>query len=321
MKILVTGGAGYIGSHIVLELCDEGYGVLVLDDLSLGNESSIDSRAEFIKGSTLDKQILKKVMPEVDAIIHLAAFKSAGESMINPSVYTQNNIEGTHRLIDIMSSYNKKDIIFSSTAAVYGNPQYLPVDENHQKNPINYYGFTKLMIEKTLSWYKNLKGLNFIALRYFNAAGYDKEKRILNLENKPQNLIPIVMECAAGIRRNMQIFGDDYNTPDGTCLRDYIHVTDLAKAHIKALRRINDNNTLSINLGTGYTHSVYDVISTVEKITSKKINYTVIGRREGDPANLYSSSSFAKKSLDWIAKNSDLENIIKTTWSIYKTRI
>ena len=311
MKILVTGGAGYIGSHIVLELCDEGYDVLVLDDLSLGNESSVDKRAEFIKGSTLDEQILKKVMPEVDAIIHLAAFKSAGESMINPSVYTQNNIEGTLRLIDMMSSYNKKNIIFSSTAAVYGNPQYLPLDENHQTNPINYYGFTKLMVENTLSWYKNLKGFNFIALRYFNAAGYDKEKRIINLENKPQNLIPIVMECAAGIRQSMQIFGDDYNTPDGTCLRDYIHVTDLAKAHIKALRRIYDNNT----------HSVYDVIRTVEKITSEKINYSVTDRREGDPSNLYSSSSFAKKSLDWIAKNSDLENIINTTWNIYKAQI
>ena len=321
MKILVTGGAGYIGSHIVLELCDEGYDVLVLDDLSLGNESSVDTRAEFIKGSTLDEKILKKVMPEVDAIIHLAALKSAGESMINPSVYTQNNIEGTLRLIDVMSSYNKKNIIFSSTAAVYGNPQYLPVDENHPTNPINYYGFTKLMIESTLSWYKNLKGFNFIALRYFNAAGYDKEKRILNLENKPQNLIPIVMECAAGIRQNMQIFGDDYNTPDGTCLRDYIHVTDLAKAHIIALKKINNNKFIYINLGTGRTHSVFDVINAVEKITSKKINYAITDRREGDPPNLNSFSNLAKESLGWIAENSDLENIIKTTWSIYKTRI
>tara|TARA_B100001121_G_scaffold119280_1_gene104733 strand:- start:44 stop:1009 length:966 start_codon:yes stop_codon:yes gene_type:complete len=321
MKILVTGGAGYIGSHIVLELCNEGYDVIVLDDLSLGNESSIDSRSEFIKGSTLDKKILKKVIPEVDSIIHLAAFKSAGESMVNPNIYTQNNIQGTLRLIDTMNSKNKKNIIFSSTAAVYGNPQYLPLDENHPTNPINYYGFTKLTIENILSWYKNLKNFNVIALRYFNAAGYDKEKRIVNLENKPQNLIPIVMECAAGIRKNMQIFGDDYNTPDGTCLRDYIHVTDIAKAHIIALKRIYDNKFLSINLGTGNTHSVYDVINTVQTITSKKINFAVTSRREGDPANLYSSSSFAKESLGWVAKNSDLENIIKTTWSIYKTLI
>ena len=321
MKILVTGGAGYIGSHVVLELCDEGYDVVVLDDLSLGNESSVDKRAEFIKGSTLDKKILKKVIPEVDAIIHLAAFKSAGESMINSNVYTQNNIVGTLQLIDVMSSNNKKNIIFSSTAAVYGHPQYFPLDENHPTNPINYYGFTKLMIENTLSWYKDLKGFNVIALRYFNAAGYDNKKRILNVENNPQNLIPIVMECASGVRNEMEIFGDDYNTPDGTCLRDYIHVTDIAKAHNSALRRINDNNTIFINLGTGYTHSVYDVIRTVEKITSEKINYSVTNRREGDPAKLYSSSSVAKKSLDWIAKNSDLENIIKTTWSIYKTRV
>ena len=321
MKILVTGGAGYIGSHVVLELCDEGYDVVVLDDLSLGNESSVDKRAEFIKGSTLDKEILKKVIPEVDAIIHLAAFKSAGESMINSNVYTQNNIVGTLQLIDVMCSYNKKNIIFSSTAAVYGHPQYFPLDENHPTNPINYYGFTKLMIENTLSWYKDLKGFNVIALRYFNAAGYDNKKRILNLENNPQNLIPIVMECASGIRNKMEIFGDDYNTPDGTCLRDYIHVTDIAKAHIAALKKINDNQFLYINLGTGRTHSVYDVINTTQTITSRKINFSVVGRREGDPTSLYSSSALAKKEWNWVADSSNLENIIKTTWNVYKTRI
>ena len=321
MKILVTGGAGYIGSHVVLELCDEGYDVVVLDDLSLGNELSVDKRAEFIKGSTLDKEILKKVIPEVDAIIHLAAFKSAGESMINSNVYTQNNIVGTLQLIDVMCSYNKKNIIFSSTAAVYGHPQYFPLDENHPTNPINYYGFTKLMIENTLSWYKDLKGFNVIALRYFNAAGYDNKKRILNLENNPQNLIPIVMECASGVRNEMEIFGDDYNTPDGTCLRDYIHVTDIAKAHIAALKKINDNQFLYINLGTGRTHSVYDVINTTQTITSRKINFSVVGRREGDPTSLYSSSALAKKKWNWVADSSNLENIIKTTWNVYKTRI
>ena len=321
MKILVTGGAGYIGSHVVLELCDEGYDVVVLDDLSLGNESSVDKRVEFVKGSTLNKKILKKVIPEVDAIIHLAAFKSAGESMINPNIYTQNNIVGTLRLIDVMFSYNKKNIIFSSTAAVYGHPQYFPLDENHPTSPINYYGFTKLMIENTLSWYKNLKGFNVIALRYFNAAGYDNKKRILNLENNPQNLIPIVMECASGVRNEMEIFGDDYNTPDGTCLRDYIHVTDLAKAHIAALKKINDNQFLYINLGTGRTHSVYDVINTTQTITSKKINFSVVSRREGDPTSLYYSSALAKKEWNWVADNSSLENIIKTTWNVYKTRI
>ena len=305
MKILVTGGAGYIGSHVVLELCDEGYDVVVLDDLSLGNELSVDKRAEFIKGSTLDKEILKKVIPEVDAIIHLAAFKSAGESMINSNVYTQNNIVGTLQLIDVMCSYNKKNIIFSSTAAVYGHPQYFPLDENHPTNPINYYGFTKLMIENTLSWYKDLKGFNVIALRYFNAAGYDNKKRILNLENNPQNLIPIVMECASGVRNEMEIFGDDYNTPDGTCLRDYIHVTDIAKAHITALKKINDNQFLYINLGTGRTHSVYDVINTTQTITSRKINFSVVGRREGDPTSLYSSSALAKKEWNWVADSSN----------------
>ena len=178
-----------------------------------------------------------------------------------------------------------------------------------------------MIIENTLSWYKDLKGFNVIALRYFNAAGYDNKKRILNLENNPQNLIPIVMECASGVRNEMEIFGDDYNTPDGTCLRDYIHVTDIAKAHIAALKKINDNQFLYINLGTGRTHSVYDVINTTQTITSRKINFSVVGRREGDPTSLYSSSALAKKEWNWVADSSNLENIIKTTWNVYKTRI
>ena len=316
MKILVTGGAGYIGSHIVLELCDEGYGVIVLDDLSLGNESSVDKRAEFIKGSTLDKKILKKVISEIDAIIHLAAFKSAGESMINPTVYTQNNIEGTLRLIDVMSSYNKKNIIFSSTAAVYGNPQYLPVDENHKTNPINYYGFTKLMVENTLNWYKHLNGFNFIALRYFNAAGYDKEKRILNLENKPQNLIPIVMECAAGIRRSMQIFGDDYNTPDGSCVRDYIHVVDVAKAHISAVKRLLEKDTESFevfNLGMGVGVSVLEMIHAFKEATGIEIAYTIAPRREGDVEAVYADTTKANTILGWKTEKS-LKDAMGDAW-------
>ena len=205
---------------------------------------------------------------------------------------------------------------------MYGHPQYFPLDEDHPTNPINYYGFTKLVIENTLSWYKDLKGFNVIALRYFNAAGYDNKKRILNLENNPQNLIPIVMECASGIRNKMEIFGDDYNTPDGTCLRDYIHVTDIAKAHIAALKKINYNQFSYINLGTGRTHSVYDVINTTQTITSKKINFSVVNRREGDPTSLYSSAALAKKKeWNWVADSSNLENIIKTTWNVYKTHI
>ena len=318
MNILVTGGAGYIGSHVVLELCEKGYKVIVLDDLSLGSESSIDKRAEFILGSTHDKKLLSTIMNDIEAVIHLAAFKAAGESMNNPTKYSFNNIAGSISLIDSMLKHNTKKMIFSSTAAVYGEPLSLPIDENHPTNPINYYGFTKLKVEEILQWYSKINDLKSVSLRYFNAAGYDKQQRVSALENNPQNLIPIVMECAAGIRSNMEVFGDDYNTHDGTCLRDYIHVSDLAKAHVSALEYLEDNSYLTTNLGTGDTHSVYDVINMAKAISGKNINYITVKRRSGDPSELYASSILAKDTLNWSATHSSLKNIIETTWSMYQ---
>ena len=320
MKILVTGGAGYIGSHVVLSLCDNGEDVVVLDDLSSGSQNAIDDRAKFILGSTLNKKDTDTALDGVDAVIHLAAFKAAGESMLYPSKYSQNNIVGTINLINSMIDQDVNNFIFSSTAAVYGYPEYLPLDENHPLNPINYYGFTKLEIERILDWYNKLTGLKYATLRYFNAAGYDKENRINHLEKNPQNLIPIVMEVASGFREKLEVFGNDYDTKDGTGVRDYIHVTDLAKAHIKAIDYLKDHDSLTMNLATGDSHSVLDVIEMAKRITNKEILYNFVDRREGDPDQLFSSSSIASKLLDWQPECSDLKSIIKDTWQVYANK-
>ena len=320
MKILVTGGAGYIGSHVVLSLCDNGEDVVVLDDLSSGTQNAIDDRAKFILGSTLNKKDTDTALDGVDVVIHLAAFKAAGESMLYPAKYSQNNIVGTINLINSMIDQDVNNFIFSSTAAVYGYPEYLPLDENHPLNPINYYGFTKLEIERILDWYNNLTGLKYAALRYFNAAGYDKEGRINHLEKNPQNLIPIVMEVASGFREKLKVFGNDYDTKDGTGMRDYIHVTDLAKAHIKAIDYLKDHDSLTINLATGDSHSVLDVIEMTKRITNKEILYDFVDRRDGDPDQLFSSSSMASDLLDWQPECSDIESIIKDTWQVYANK-
>ena len=320
MKILVTGGAGYIGSHVVLSLCDNGEDVVVLDDLSSGTQNAIDDRAKFILGSTLNKKDTDTALDGVDVVIHLAAFKAAGESMLYPSKYSQNNIVGTINLINSMIDQDVNNFIFSSTAAVYGYPEYLPLDENHPLNPINYYGFTKLEIERILDWYNKLTGLKYATLRYFNAAGYDKENRINHLEKNPQNLIPIVMEVASGFRKKLEVFGNDYDTKDGTGVRDYIHVTDLAKAHIKAIDYLKDHDSLTINLATGDSHSVIDVIKMAKRITNKEILYDFAARRDGDPAQLFSSSSMASDLLDWQPECSDIESIVKDTWQVYANK-
>jgi UDP-glucose 4-epimerase len=321
MSILVTGGAGYIGSHVVYELCDAGYETIILDDLSLGLIQNIDQRAEFFEGSTHDTADLKQIFSSyrIEAVIHLAAWKAAGESMENPTKYAHNNLSGTINLLNAIVNAGIDQIVFSSSAAVYGYPEYLPVDENHTLAPINFYGFTKLFIEDMLKWYGQLKGLRFAALRYFNAAGYDILGRIRGREKNPANLIPVVMEVAARERKGLEIFGNDYETSDGTGIRDYIHVNDLASAHVLALEYIkNERKNLTVNLATGEGHSVLDVVNATEKISGKKIPFKVVGRRRGDPAELTAISNLAKDVLGWTTKYSDLETIIKTTWEIYK---
>ncbi len=313
MKILVIGGAGYIGSHVTYELCDNGYSVIVVDDLSTGFIENVDIRAEFIQGSytKLDSKIYK----ESDCVIHLAALKAAGESMENPIKYSKNNIIDSIMLINSCIQHNVEKFIFSSSAAVYGIPKYLPLNENHPLKPINYYGYTKMVIENQLLWYCKLKSLKVACLRYFNAAGYDIKGRITSKENNPQNLIPIVMEVVSGVRNELYVFGNNYKTPDGTCLRDYIHVNDLAVGHIKAVEKLNYENQIITNLATGKSHSVMDVINQAIRCTNKKINYTISKRRSGDPAAVYAASN---NILNYKNKYSDLETIIKTTWDVYK---
>ena len=318
MKILVTGGAGYIGSHVVMLLCERGHDVVVLDDLSLGNKDAIDKRASFIEGTILNNEDLSKSLSGVDVVIHLAAYKSAGESMKNPLKYTKNNIDGSISLLRSMVEHNVKNIIFSSTAAVYGVPEYLPLDEEHPLKPINHYGYTKLQTEKTIDLYSKEKQIRYINLRYFNAAGYDSEGRITSIEKNPANLIPSVMEVASRKRDKLFVYGNDFNTNDGTGVRDYVHVSDLARAHLAAVDILSTHQSATINLGSEKQYSVMDVIRLTEKITGREIPYEVAGKREGDPDKIYASSENALNLLGWFAKDSELNNIIETTWRIYK---
>ena len=315
MNILVIGGAGYIGSHVTYEFCDQGYNVSVMDDLSTGFLSNIDKRAKFIQNSFSNENILNKILKDIDCVIHLAALKAAGESMVDPLKYSKSNITDSINLINKCVENNVKSFIFSSSAAVYGYPQYLPIDEKHNLNPINYYGFTKLIIEQQLLWLNDLKGLNIGLLRYFNAAGYDVSGRVKNIEKNPQNLLPIVMEVASGERSKMNVFGNDYDTHDGTCLRDYIHVNDLATGHVKAIEMILNKSKIITNLATGNSFSVLDVIQTAQKITGKQINYSITDRRPGDPDSLYAKSN---NILNFENKYSDLETIISSMWDVYK---
>jgi len=317
LRVLVTGGAGYIGSHVVLELCENGYDVIVLDDLSSGNKDAVNHRAKFINGSTLNNSDIELGLKNVGAVIHLAAFKAAGESMLQPIKYSQNNLIGSINLLNAVIKHKINKFVFSSTAAVYGYPEYLPLDEDHPLAPINYYGFTKLEIERLLQWYSELKEFRFAALRYFNAAGYDINNRLNFLEKNPANLIPVTMEVASGLRDKMFVFGNDYDTPDGTGIRDYIHVSDLAKAHVEALNFLQRNNNLKVNLSTGERHSVIDVIKMTNKVSGKEINYEIVERRAGDPAELYASSDLASEALHWKPTCSDLKTLIESTWNVY----
>ena len=320
MKVLVIGGAGYIGSHVVKEMMKAGHKVTVFDNLSSGLRCNLFAQNDFIYGNILIPQDLEAAFAQgFDAFVHLAAFKAAGESMLVPEKYSVNNITGTINIMNAAVKYGCKKMIFSSSAAVFGAPQYLPMDEEHPKNPENYYGFTKLEIERFMAWYDQLKGMRFAALRYFNAAGYDPEGEIRGLEQKPQNLLPRVMEVAAGMQEKMKVFGTDYDTRDGTCIRDYVHVTDLARAHVMALDYITKNDkSLTVNLGTEKGTTVKEIIDAARKITGKEIPAEDVDRRPGDPACLYATSKRAKELLGWEPKYSDVDTLVKTTWEVYR---
>ena len=317
-KILVIGGAGYIGSHVVKELLENGFEVVVFDDMSSGQECHLFAEASFIKGDILDEKAIHSAMSQnIDAVIHLAAKKAVGESMLNPEKYAKNNLQGTINILNAMTENNVKHIVFSSSAAVYGVPEYLPIDEKHPKKPMNFYGYTKAAIEELMEWYSQLKDFNYIALRYFNAVGYAADKSITGKEKDPQNLLPIIMETATGVREKFSIFGNDYDTPDGTCLRDYIHVSDLASAHVLAVKKLmNGKKSYCLNLGTGKGFSVKEIVDTTEKIIQKKLNYSFAPRRPGDPAVIIAKADLAKEILGWEASYTNIEDIIKTTWAL-----
>ncbi|TGK10824.1 UDP-glucose 4-epimerase GalE [Leptospira stimsonii] len=320
MRILITGGAGYIGSHVVALLLEKKHDLLIVDNLEKGNKANLFPGVELIQGNIQDVTILEKAFSKpVDAVFHFAAWKAAGESMTDPSKYALNNINGTLKLLTFMEKAGTKKIIFSSSAAVYGAPKYLPIDEKHPLQPENYYGYTKLAIEENLKWFDTLKGFRFAALRYFNAAGYDPKGRIRGLERTPANLLPIIMEAASGMRKDFEVFGTDYETPDGSCIRDYIHVNDLAKAHILSLEYLDsEKKSLTVNLGSENGYSVLEMIRLAEEVVGKPIPHRISGRRAGDPAELLASSNLAKQLLKWSPEYSDAKTLLKTMWDVYQ---
>lgn len=320
MKVLVIGGAGYIGSHVVKELMSKGHTVTVFDNLSSGLIQNLFPENEFIAGDILHPEDLEAAFARgFDAFIHLAAFKAAGESMVKPEKYSVNNINGTINILNAATAHNCLNMVFSSSAAVFGEPQYLPIDENHPKNPENYYGFTKLKIEEFMAWYEKLKELKFAALRYFNAAGYDPEGVLYGLERNPANLLPVMMEVAFGKRDKLKVFGNDYPTRDGTCIRDYIHVSDLAVAHVLALEYIaSKKESLTLNLGTGNGITVTEMLESTRRITGKEIPADYVERRAGDPAQLTATSKLAEKTLGWKPVYSDVDTLIGSTYKAYE---
>ncbi|MEI8388695.1 MAG: UDP-glucose 4-epimerase GalE [bacterium] len=335
--ILITGGAGYIGSHCTLDLIRAGYECVVIDNLSYGHPEAIQQIAD--KGSMNDESLLKqpcfckvdlKNIDEIKevfkkypikAVIHFAAFAYVGESVENPQKYYYNNVVNTLNLLSVMLENNVKKIVFSSTCATYGNPEYVPIDEKHPQSPINPYGTTKLMIEKILKDYDSAYELKYIALRYFNASGADDGGQLnavnIGESHSPEtHLIPLVLQTALGQRDCIKVFGDDYDTPDGTCIRDYIHVNDLAKAHRLALEKlIKEEKSNFYNLGTGKGFSVKEVIEKSEKITGKLINKQISERREGDPPVLIADNKKVKQELGWNPEYTEIEDIIKTAWN------
>ncbi len=314
--ILVMGGAGYIGSHTVRHLLDKGYEVVVADNLIYGHREAVDSRAKFVYADLLNPYSLDELFKNnsIEAVIHFAAFAYVGESVNNPEKYYYNNVIGTINLLHAMLKHNVKKIVFSSTCATYGEPQYTPIDERHPQNPINPYGRTKLMIEQIFADYERAYGLRHIALRYFNAAGCSVDGKIGESHNPETHIIPLVLQAIKGERENIKIFGTDYDTPDGTCIRDYIHVEDLAQAHRLAVEKLNEYSGC-INLGTGVGTSVKQIIAAAEEVSGKKCPTEYASRRAGDPARLYADNTKAKTVLGWQPQYIDIKDIIKTAWN------
>ena len=322
MRLLVLGGAGYIGSHTSLELIKRGHDVVVVDNLVTGYQKAVPEKAVFYNGDIRDIEFLDNLfkIEKIDAVIHFAAYSLVGESVTNPLKYYDNNLYGTKVLLEAMIKNNVNKIVFSSTAATYGEPENIPILESDRTCPINPYGETKLAMEKMFHWASKAHGLNYVSLRYFIACGADATGQIGEAHNPESHLIPLVLQVPNGKRESVSIYGTDYDTPDGTCIRDYIHVTDLAQAHILAVEYLANGGASDIfNLGNGVGYSVREVIETARSVTEHPIPAIEVPRRSGDPARLVASGEKAKKILGWEPKIKQLDEIIASAWKWHST--
>jgi len=315
MRVLLTGGAGYVGSHTAWALHRSGHEIWVYDNLSEGHRQAVPA-GRLIVGDLMDGAKLKATLRDhqIEAVLHYAAFANVGISVTNPAEYYQNNIVGTLSLLDAMRAANVDRVVFSSTCATYGTPERVPITETEKQAPINPYGFTKLVIERALADYSHAYGLGYAALRYFNASGASTDSQIGEDHDPETHLIPLVLQVALGQRENIKIFGDDYSTPDGTCVRDYIHVDDLATAHIRALEHLTPDSQFKLNLGTGQGASVMQVVEACRQVTGHPIPVEVVGRRQGDPAELVADAALANQTLNWQPKYTDIKSIVSTAW-------
>ena len=319
MSVLVLGGAGYIGSHTVDRLVDQGQDVVVVDSLVTGHRAAVNDKAKFYQGDLADQDFMRKVFtenPEIDAVIHFAAYSLVAESMKNPLKYFDNNTAGMIKLLEVMNEFDIKNIVFSSTAATYGIPEKMPIMESDPQDPINPYGESKLMMEKIMRWADEAYGTKFVALRYFNVAGAKPDGSIGEDHGPETHLIPIVLQVAQGKRDKLQIYGDDYNTPDGTNVRDYVHPFDLADAHILAvdyLRKGNESNAFNLGSSTGFSN--LEIVEAARKVTGKEIPAEIAPRRGGDPDSLIASSDKAREILGWKPQFDNIERIIETAWA------
>jgi UDP-glucose 4-epimerase len=317
MKVLVVGGAGYIGSHMVKMLSQAGHQATTLDNLSNGYRDAV-KYGDFIEGDTADAGLLDKLFTEnsFDGVMHFASYIQVGESVENPSMYYRNNVTNTQVLLDAMVEHGIKHFIFSSTAATFGEPEYTPIDEAHPQKPINPYGHSKLMVEQILRDFDHAYGLRSVILRYFNAAGADPGGELGERHIPETHLVPLVLQAASGRRDHITIFGIDYDTPDGTCIRDYIHVNDLCSAHLLGLEHlVAGGESKAFNMGNGQGYSIKEVIDVAKKVTGNDFAVTLGERRDGDPARLVADSTLLQKVLGWKPEYADLETIIRHAWA------
>jgi UDP-glucose 4-epimerase len=319
MRILVTGGAGYIGSTVAAQLLESGHSAVVIDDLRRGHRAAVPPGVELIVGNVGDPESFKRALSggAIDAVMHFAALSEVGESMRIPEAYFNNNTGNTLRLIEAMLANGVTKLVFSSTAAVYGTPDKTPIEETAAMRPTNPYGESKLMVEQMLAWFHKLRGLNYASLRYFNVAGGTRNR---GEDHRPEShLIPRILQVALGQYDSIKIFGDDYPTPDGTCIRDYIHVSDLAQAHVLALGALNSRGQSIYNLGNGKGFSVLEVVETARRVTGHAIPAQVEARRPGDPPVLVASSEKIERELRWVPKHPALEDIVQSAWEWHRT--